>query len=973
VAEAPGPEAGDPEQMRFRLFDAVARFLKESASAKPMMLVLDDLHDADVVSLQLLKFVARMAHDARLMIVGTYRDAEMRHSPERAAIIADILRDATHFPLAGLAEDDVGRMVEVRAQRAPDPEFVAALHRTTGGNPLFVDGIIRVLAAQGRFESAQPTALANYQLPDEVRAAIQRWLGLLSPEARTLLTMAALIGLEFELGLLGKATAKAHERVAELIREAEEMGVVTSPGESLIRFAHPLLREALSRVPATDERVQLHRTIALALEEMHREDLRSYFSVLAHHWRESAKSSEEVDKAIDYSIRAGDAASKALAIGEAVSRWHDALSLNKERQRDLAQRGDILARLGGAWVGREGQALKNLEDALAIYEQMKMTKKAADVHVQLCWLLQAPSDIIDLPRAERHFRKAEALFREMPPNESMATIYCLWCWICIWRAQVAAAFQAANRAVEIAEELGNSLVRAHAANAMAGCLFAMGRLREALGLLDRAWHEADRLNDPSAGGISQTGHFNLIVFRDYRESLRWLRREMERPRNKQPLYYGFFARDEEINLHSLMGDLDEVRRLTNSKVYSQSESYTELHSMFWTGDLEGTAAKFGAAVDFLRNRQRYETVCAIGFGLAYTLRLAGHYDKAIELLKEFLSYSVPGGYVPLELGSREQLSRIYAQTGRIEEARANLARCRGIMASGEDWRGLVGDVGLAEAALAAAEARFDDADRNFADALKVIRRYAMAWSEGPALCDWGRTLAMAGQRGRALEKFDEAIEFYRRIGAGQPWIDRAEADRAKVGSKKSDVAKLSQTPVEAQFRKEQDFWTIRYGEKLLRLKNSKGLGYVAQLLRYPGREIHALVLSGGGEMNGPGGAGEMLDSTARSDYRHRIGELREDLAEAERFNDEGRIAKARAEIDDLESHLASALGLGGRSRRASTDAERARIAVTKGIKGAIRQIRAEDPELGRHLSTAVSTGYFCCYHLNADHPVTWQF
>jgi hypothetical protein len=118
AAGAPRPEAGDAEQLRFRLFDAVVRLLTESSSAKPIMLVLDDLHDADVVSLQLLKFVARMAHNARLTIVGTYRDAEMRHSQERAAIILDILRDATRLPLAGLAEDEVGRMVEMRAQRA---------------------------------------------------------------------------------------------------------------------------------------------------------------------------------------------------------------------------------------------------------------------------------------------------------------------------------------------------------------------------------------------------------------------------------------------------------------------------------------------------------------------------------------------------------------------------------------------------------------------------------------------------------------------------------------------------------------------------------------------------------------------------------------------------------------------------------------------------------------------------------------
>src|SRR5215472_14389510 len=226
-AEGPPPETGDPEQLRFRLFDAVARLLRESASAKPIMLVLDDLHDADLASLQLLKFVARVAHDAKLIIVGTYRDAEMRRSQERAAILPDILRDATRLALAGLAEDEVGRMVEVRAQRAPDPEFVATLSRTTAGNPLFVDGIIRVLAAEGRFGSGQPAVLANYKLPDEVRVSIQRWLSLLSLEARTLLTTAALVGLEFELGLLEKTTTTAPERVAELIDSAQEMGIVS--------------------------------------------------------------------------------------------------------------------------------------------------------------------------------------------------------------------------------------------------------------------------------------------------------------------------------------------------------------------------------------------------------------------------------------------------------------------------------------------------------------------------------------------------------------------------------------------------------------------------------------------------------------------------------------------------------------------------------------------------------------------------
>src|SRR5262249_51302135 len=158
------------------------------------------------------------------------------------------------------------------------------------------------------------------------------------------------------------------------------------------------LREVLSQEPTPGERVRWHRAIATALEEIQGADTKSNMSLLAHHWCECAQAPEEVDKAIDYSIRAGDSAANALAIGEALSRWDDALRLNKEQQRDLAQRADILVRLGGSYgfVGRQEQVLKSLEDALAIYEQLGMTTKAAHVHARLCRFLQEPLDIIDL-------------------------------------------------------------------------------------------------------------------------------------------------------------------------------------------------------------------------------------------------------------------------------------------------------------------------------------------------------------------------------------------------------------------------------------------------------------------------------------------------------------------------------------------------------------------------------------------------
>ena len=196
-SEVSEPEAHvDAEQARFRLFDAVATLLKEAAREQPLVIVLDDLHEADAASLQMLQFVARVLHDANVLIIGTYRDAEMRRSTERSALMDEIVRDALVLPIAALTESEVGDLVAGRAAGAPAIGIVAELHRATAGNPLFVDGVLRALAAEGRLGGGARIDLAGFKLPDSVRGAIRRRLGLLSPDARAVLTTAAVIGQE---------------------------------------------------------------------------------------------------------------------------------------------------------------------------------------------------------------------------------------------------------------------------------------------------------------------------------------------------------------------------------------------------------------------------------------------------------------------------------------------------------------------------------------------------------------------------------------------------------------------------------------------------------------------------------------------------------------------------------------------------------------------------------------------------------
>ena len=173
------------------------------------------------------------------------------------------------------------------------------------------------------------------------------------------------------------------------------------------------------------------------------------------------------------------------------------------------------------------------------------------------------------------------------------------------------------------------------------------------------------------------------------------------------------------------------------------------------------------------------------------------------------------------------------------------------------------------------------------------------------------------------------------------------------------------------FRQEGDFWTIAFRGTSTRQRDAKGLGYLAMLLASPSREFHVAEMVGvASEPAVLGHAGDVLDQEARDAYQRRIVDLREEVEEAESWNDPERAGRARAEIDSITSHLAAALGLSGRSRRDADAAERIRKAVTNRIKASIAKIRRDHPALGVHLANAVRTGTYCSYV--PDEPVSWS-
>ena len=193
------------------------------------------------------------------------------------------------------------------------------------------------------------------------------------------------------------------------------------------------------------------------------------------------------------------------------------------------------------------------------------------------------------------------------------------------------------------------------------------------------------------------------------------------------------------------------------------------------------------------------------------------------------------------------------------------------------------------------------------------------------------------------------------------------------------------------FRREGDIWAIEFNGHLMRLRTSRGLCLLALLLEHPHREFHVLELLDASLVTGPSGnnalpspsstqttigtiasgsAGALSDTQARAAYRRRVSDIRDELQEAEQFNDIGRQAALRSELEKITAELGRAFDIRQRPRAFTSTTERARVNIRNNIANALRTISRHDAGLWRHLSNAVRTGSYCSYR--PECPTRWN-
>jgi DNA-binding SARP family transcriptional activator/tetratricopeptide (TPR) repeat protein len=369
LPELPATDGDDSETERYRLFESVAGLLAELAGQRPVLIVLDDLQWADRPTLMLLRHLARAHQTARLSIIGAYRATEP-WSEGFASAMAGLRHErlVRQIEVSGLPERDAARLVGIRLGRRAAADFVHALYAETEGNPFFIEEILRHLEDSGVAALAAGSGdLARVGLPEDVREVISRRLERLSPDALESLRVAAVIGRDFDAGLLEQVVGLDEDRYLAGLENALDAGLIDealSPRGGYT-FAHALIRETLYEGMSRPRRARIHRRIGLALEAS---GPQRHANALAHHFTQAAEA-EDAERAIRYALQASEEATRMLAHEQAAEHYAAAIDLlrrfhpddRQQRCRLLLDLGEALVRSGErprAWgIFREAAAL----------------------------------------------------------------------------------------------------------------------------------------------------------------------------------------------------------------------------------------------------------------------------------------------------------------------------------------------------------------------------------------------------------------------------------------------------------------------------------------------------------------------------------------------------------------------------------------------------------------------------------------
>ncbi|WP_166352576.1 ATP-binding protein [Phytoactinopolyspora limicola] len=968
--------AGPAEQLRIHLFESVASYLASAGRIQPLVILLEDLHFADQASLDLLRYLAAALQAEPVAILGTHRYPDLEPGTPLMETLADLGRGARTIALYGLTETEVGQLIEETTGHAPSAQATARIRDRTGGNPLFVIEVVRLLATQQADSHDLDTP--RLPLPLSVQQVIGQRLGYLTSETLRVLAQASVVGHAFAVPVLAQITDRPESGVVDALDAAVDAGLIR-PLDTIgwFEFTHALVHDVLyAGLPAARRRA-VHLQIAVALEALHAARLDNHLDQLADHYV-LALPDADATKALDYTRRAGERALGRLAHEEAARQFGRAVDLAARVDVDESDRVELLLTLGDARL-RAG----DWPAAASAYEEVAASARRRNRPAELARAalgFGAGLSGFEVRLFDQHqldlLREALDVLGDDEPE--------LRAWV-LARLSVAESFVVADQlrvdhskeALELAREIGDSKLLAYAlssyCDAIPGPEHTVQRRQLAdemvqLGLdardaeselLGRRFRLVALLESGDIPGVDA----EIDAFARTASRLRW------------PLveWYPLIWRGMRAFIEGRLDDAEALTAQAKDVGVRGGSVNAELTADYSLGPylllernhLDQLYALVESFLDEPEAGPDTETWATL------PLARMGRVGQARGILDRYAASGFPLQEDGSWLDKVAALSEACAETGHAEAARRLLTVAEPFAErfhTGGTGTCCGGSMNRYLGLLATCTGDWHDADGYFQRALDANRAAGATLLVAHTLRQHAGMLMARNEPGdddRAAAMFSEANEIYQQLGL-EHWITEVappvrDAPPPPVGEPNV-------------FRRDGDIWVLRYGDHTTHVRHTKGLSTLARLLTQPGHEVHVFDLIGGGTRQDrvglSGDTGEVIDTQARQTYKRRLEELDSELDALTLARDIGRAEQVQRERDALVDQLAAAYGLGGRARHGNDPAERARSTVAKRVHSAIARIGEQHPALARHLTNSVRTGLYCSY--TPEQSTGWQ-
>lgn len=634
----PLPPALEPGQARFLLFDSVTLFLKNAAKSRALVLILDDLHWADAPSLMLLQFLVREMQDARLLVVGTYRDTELGRQHPLAQTLAEIVRYSltSRINVTGFPPMQVARFIELTAGVAPSQTLVDAVYRGTEGNPFFVNEVVKLLVEEGRLKQQSGESVVRIPLPQGVREVVGRRLDHLSEACNRVLTVASVIGREFNIHTLEPLCDISSDELIELLDEAVGARVISetaTPGQ--YSFVHALIRETLYDELSAARRIRLHRRIGEALEILYDKNPEVHLVELAYHFVQAAGAGN-LDKAIGYSVRAAERANTLLAYEESAGHYEEALSTLALKEEPSEQcRCDLLLGLGEAQtkagnISRGWDAFQkaaNIARKLAAPEQFARAALGSG-----SWAMGLRYGVVD----RTQIALLEEALTMVPEGQSplRAKLFAQLALAC-YHVTGDRRLQLSQTALEMARHASNLDAQLAALFSRTISLEGYEKASERLEVATEIVSIAERLGNKE---MVLRGHFRRL---------------------RELLEFGDLARvDDEIEIYSRLAD--ELRQ----PVYLWLKPFFKSSRALLEGRFQDCETLLSESLKIGQRAQDQNAVLFCATTMTTLRRLQGQFGTLVHSVKSFVEN------YPSIVGWRATLAQIYTELNEREKARA---------------------------------------------------------------------------------------------------------------------------------------------------------------------------------------------------------------------------------------------------------------------------------------------------------------